>query len=159
MSETWRDIPGLEGMFQASDQGRVRNAQTKAVVAATPDKDGYRVVMLRTEAGVVNRKVHRLVLLAFVGAPPNGEPEADHINRERADNRLANLRWASRSLNHLNAAARGKSGVRGVRYRSDKPNPWQAYAGVGGRFKSLGHFPTADGAIAARKKYEEARGV
>ena len=49
-------------------------------------------------------KVHRLVLESFVGPAPKDKPEADHINRDKHDNRIFNLRWVSRTGNNRNTS-------------------------------------------------------
>lgn len=48
--------------------------------------------------------VHRLVLETFVGPCPEGM-ECDHVNRDRSDNRLQNLRWVTSVDNHRNTAS------------------------------------------------------
>lgn len=152
MSEFWKTT---EGPYEVSNRGRVRNAKSGKLLRARRDADGYLLVTLWLPKKA-DRKVHRLVLAAFRGACTKDQPEADHINGKRDDNRLENLRWASRSVNrrNLHCPARGASGTRGVRYREGKPNPWQAYASVNGRFRSLGHFATKTGAAGARASFE-----
>lgn len=59
------------------------------------DAAGYQRFTFYNGGGLSSRRavsVHRLVLLAFVGPCPPG-CEADHVNRDRSDNRLVNLRW------------------------------------------------------------------
>lgn len=51
--------------------------------------------------------VHRLVLLTHVGPPPTPLHEAAHNNGDRADNRLENLRWATRRENHADKQQHG----------------------------------------------------
>lgn len=148
----WRAVVGLEGRYEVSEDGRVRNAQTGLVLRPRLDTDGY---LLVTRVGL---KVHRLVLEAFVGPAPLGAPEVDHINRQRADNRLENLRWVSRSTNLRNTAVRNGSGLRGVRYRAGRASPWQAYARHAGRFRALGCHKTADAALQARVAFDMEHG-
>ena len=45
--------------------------------------------------------VHRLIAETFLGNPQN-KPEIDHINRDRSDNNISNLRWATRKENCRN---------------------------------------------------------
>jgi len=70
------------------------------------DNDGYHCVSLFNDDGKKVRKfVHRLVLETY---NPTNDPTlvADHINRIRDDNRLENLRWATRKENRNNAYIR-----------------------------------------------------
>ena len=50
---------------------------------------------------------HRTVLLLSGVFPPTGKHEVDHIDRNRANNCLSNLRWVTRSENHLNKGVYG----------------------------------------------------
>lgn len=80
-------------------------------------------------------RVHRLLCSAFNGKPPKGH-DVDHVNGIKADNRMENLRWASRSDN-LRGARRvhGVSPYRGV---SACDNKWQVYI----QKNYLGRFET-----------------
>lgn len=44
-------------------------------------------------------KVHRVVAIAFLGPPPSEEYVVDHINRDKTNNRVENLRWITRLEN------------------------------------------------------------
>ncbi len=151
---TWRPIVGFENLYEVSDSGMVRNARTELILKPRSDKDGYLLVTLwkGSPTKQYERKVHRLVLESFVGVS-NGL-ETDHINRNKQDNSLGNLRWVTKSLNNRNTAARSQSGIKGVRFRIDRPNPWQAYVRHDGKFKSLGHFSDMMSAAAARLSFD-----
>ena len=54
---------------------------------------------IHIQIGVKMYKVHRLIMMAFVG---ESQQEVDHINRIKTDNRFENLRYCTRSENNLN---------------------------------------------------------
>lgn len=89
----------------------------------------------------------------------------DHINRDRGDNRLCNLRCVNYSQNSLNTiSVRGMSGVRGVclmspRNRKRSKKLWRADISVDGKRIRLGEFYLLEDAIAARKAAETRYGV
>lgn len=91
--ETFKDIPGYEGLYQVSDYGCVRSLKFGKVRYLRNVKrlDGYENINLCREGKKKKFSVHRLVWEAFVGQIPDGY-EIDHINTKRDDNRLANLR-------------------------------------------------------------------
>lgn len=89
---------------------------------------------------------HRLVWFHVHGAWPVGE--IDHSNRVRHDNRIANLREATKAQNMANSVTRAASGSRGVaRTRSGR---WKAQITVGRNTRHLGTF---DDIVGARLAY------
>lgn len=92
---------------------------------------------------------HRLAWLYIFGAWPTAE-HMDHINRVRHDNRICNLREASRSENGQNVSlsSSNSSGYRGVS-RCNKYNCWRAQIKLNGKPKHLGYFETPQLASAA----------
>lgn len=97
--ERWLPIPGFEGFYEVSDQGRVRSVRhmTAAgwrggrLLKPFPDSDGYLRVNLSRQGKVFGlQPVHGLVLLAFVGPVSDGQ-QARHGIGGKTDNRLANL--------------------------------------------------------------------
>lgn len=75
----------------------------------------------------------------------------DHINRDKLDNRLSNLRYATTKENGYNCplSRNNTSNVIGVSRRKDK-NKWRAYITPDSKQISLGHFSNKDDAIKAR---------
>lgn len=100
-TENWLPVVGYEGYYEVSDQGRVRSLDR-----VLPDGrfwrgrimrlsgQRYKQVLLRKGDGGVMRRVHSMVLEAFVGPRPP-DCEALHGPDGRSDNRLANLRWGT----------------------------------------------------------------
>lgn len=106
----------------------------------------------------INKKLyrsHRLIWCMFHGYEPS---EIDHINRNRADNRIDNLREVSRTQNNYNHPIRtdNTSGVKGVSWNKIK-NRWRVYINVEKQRLELGHFKDFDLACLvaeeARDKY------
>lgn len=96
----WLPIPGWEDRYQVSDHGQVRSARRRGTTGKTlkpwQDGRGYLQVSLSRPGLLHTRKVHQLVLEAFVGARPR-EQEGRHLNGDPTDNRAVNLAWGTRS--------------------------------------------------------------
>ena len=114
MAEEWRDIKGYEGYYQVSNMGRVRSLDR--IVKSRPGRTriargrvmspgyccGYLKVVLYKDKKYRNALIHRLVAEAFI-EPIEGKPHVDHINGNKHDNRVENLRWVTISENNLYA--------------------------------------------------------
>jgi hypothetical protein len=101
--EIWKDIPGYEGLYQVSDQGRVRNAAGRQLALCNVS-GGYKAVSL----GRNNSKtVHRLVAAAFLEPAPEGARLVLHGDGNRTNNRVDNLRYGSYLDNARDAQKHG----------------------------------------------------
>ena len=89
-------------------------------------------------------KGHRVAWAIYYGEWPDGF--IDHINRDRADNRISNLRVVSRQENNSNvSSAKGSSSKYvGVYFAPKKRNPWVANIKLNGKSKYLGGYATED---------------
>lgn len=97
---------------------------------------------------------HRVIWALVYGEWPNGE--IDHINGQRDDNRLVNLRNVSKTENMRNAfrSKNNTSGRTGVSWYK-RTSKWIAYIGVGGkRHIVLGYYKRFEDAVAARERAE-----
>lgn len=119
----WRPIPSWPG-YEVSEVGDVRSVDRKhetsnrwgpmvrlvrgRKLAQWEDKDGYLRVTLCQDGDQMSFNIARLVLFAFVGMPPLGQPEACHANHIRHDNALSNLSWGSRQENEDQKTAAGR---------------------------------------------------
>lgn len=99
-SETWIPAAG-HSRYEVSDLGRVRNACTKKV---REEVESDRYIRMPLDGKTV--KVHRLVLLSFVGPDPN-RPYALHDNGDTTDNRLSNLYWGIQADNYEDTRRHG----------------------------------------------------
>ena len=82
------------------------------------EKSGYLTVALRRDNRTVTRLVHRLVLFAWTGPPPEGH-EARHLDGDRTNNEPPNLCWGSRKDNCFDRERHGKT-ARGERNGNSK---------------------------------------
>ncbi|WP_443021485.1 HNH endonuclease signature motif containing protein [Sphingobium sp. AntQ-1] len=100
---------------------------------------------------------HRVAFALENGAWPIGE--IDHVNGNRADNRIANLRVVTRSENarNMGLSRANKSGCSGV-YWSVKGREWRAQIAAGGKKVAIGGYQCLDDAIAARRLAEARAG-
>tara|TARA_R110002126_G_scaffold73946_1_gene184519 strand:- start:8802 stop:9359 length:558 start_codon:yes stop_codon:yes gene_type:complete len=117
------------------------------------DKDGYK------RGTVFSSKLrgHRVAWAIHYGEWPSGE--IDHINRDRVDNRISNMRDVTKSENMRNAKMpnTNTSGCIGVHFVK-KIRKWRARIGTGKGNVDLGLFTDKDDAIAARKAAEAEQG-
>ena len=98
---------------------------------------------------------HRLAWFFTHGCWPLGD--IDHANGIRSDNRIANLREATRSQNLINFECRkdSKSGIRGV-YLHKITGKWAASCGYEGKQKHIGIFETKEAAAHAYREFATA---
>ena len=99
--------------------------------------------------------VHRIIWEMHNGKIPEGM-EIDHINHDRSDNRIENLRLVTGCENKKNQSIRkrNKSGFTGVSWHS-KAKKWRAEIKSNGVYRYLGLYSSIDDAINARKEAEK----
>lgn len=98
---------------------------------------------------------HRLAWLYVYGVLP--ATDLDHINQDKSDNRIANLRLVNRSQNMHNVSLHkhNSSGYKGVSWHKPRQK-WRAYIFVDYQQVHLGLFAKIKDAVAARKSAERA---
>ena len=100
------------------------------------NNNGYLIVNLRKDKKPTHCKIHRLLALQFIPNPDNLEM-VDHIDRDRLNNNLENLRWATRSQNARNIECKG--------YSWDKLNQkWRARYALNRKQHHIGFFETEE---------------
>jgi hypothetical protein len=86
--------------------GNVVNDETKRVLKVHITKKGYRRFGLQTDEGRIKMMLgHCLVALAFIPNPEQKQ-QVDHIDRNKTNNHICNLRWATNSENQVNTGMR-----------------------------------------------------
>lgn len=169
MQEVWKPVPGYEGVYEVSNQGRVRSLDRYVecvgpikgrylskkkgrVLRPGPSNYGHLSVVLGRRQ---TRMVHDLVLRAFVGAPPP-KHECCHNNGDPTDNRLENLRWGTRSQNNADAVLHQRKGklseaqIKNIRARINSEG-----RGIGRRLAAeYGVHETTISAIKVRRHYD-----
>ncbi len=125
------------------------NDQWAGKIAGAIGETGYRTINIKN----ARCRAHRLAWLHVHGSWPIDH--LDHINGQRDDNRIANLRAVTRAENMKNVKmpSTNKSGVVGVLWNKRK-HSWRAFITLDHKQRYLGHFKTFDLAVEARKAAE-----
>lgn len=143
----WKYRP-LEHFDSVAGMNR-SNGRFAGKAAGSPQNAGYLHVCLWGK----NYLVHRVLWALHYGAWPS--ENIDHINGNRSDNRLVNLREVSKKENHRNMKmpSTNKSGFMGVHWSNQKRS-WVAQIRVDAKTIYIGRYHILEEAIAARKKAE-----
>lgn len=95
----WKHIPGFS-KYKISNCGDVWSDFSNKILRQYNHQCGYKCIDLIDDSGKRRKKrVHRLVMLAFVGEPPNGKNDVNHKDGNKRNNFIDNLEYCSRSYN------------------------------------------------------------
>lgn len=139
------NFPRYELWFDdASGQPEVWSCWGKFKKLRPNIRNGYLCVGLCSGGGEkrVTKDLHRIVALSCLENPDN-HPTVDHIDGNKLNNSLENLRWANNSTQQRN-----KPSTKGYCWNK-AVGKWMAYIGIDGRLKYLGLFTTESEARAA----------
>ena len=145
-NENWLKINEFDN-YSISNFGNVRNDKTNRILKKSKS-NGYLVIGLENK----QFRVHRLVAFAFIPNPDNKE-YVDHIDGNKINNHILNLRWASCQENNRNQkmAKHNTSGVKGVSWNKEKQK-WRVFISINDQYKHLGYFVNIDDAIKKRQE-------
>lgn len=120
-AETWKDVPGYEGIYQASTLGRIRTVEGKTTYTQRHGvrkwksrvlkcrghnpKTGFRISLWK-DGCMKDALVARVVAITFLGEPPEGFT-VNHIDGNRFNNCIDNLEWLSLADNIRHGFATG----------------------------------------------------
>lgn len=144
----WKNRP-LEHFDSSSKRNRINSRTSGKIAGCFCTKNKYILVGLDSNF----YRAHRLIWKICTGFDPTGE--IDHINGDRSDNRIDNLRDVSSSENHRNKSIRigRKIKIMGV-YFCEKSNKWYSQIYENGKNIHLGRFSCFLDACCARKSAE-----
>lgn len=108
--EVWKDIPKFEGLYQASNLGKIKSlpklvnnrfkdiSKAERILKPSKAKNGYLRVVLVKNGAKKYMSVHRLIAITFL--PNNfGLEQVNHKNKNKEDNRVENLEWCTSKYN------------------------------------------------------------
>jgi len=149
-AEIFKDIPKYEGIYQASNFGRVKSLsrktingqrQTKEKILRTSNNSSnYPMVTLRKNNIRKGHTVSSLVAMTFLDYNPKNTKTlvCDHIDNNPQNNNLFNLQIITSRLN-LSKDKKGSSKYTGVSWNKNS-NKWTAQIGINGKKVYLGSF-------------------
>jgi hypothetical protein len=94
------DVVGYEGLYKINKNGEVWSKRNKFLKIGV-DIYGYNYVKLSKKGKPKNYTIHRLIAINFIPNPDN-LPQIDHIDGNKTNNTLENLRWVTASTNQQN---------------------------------------------------------
>lgn len=132
-NEIWKDIPGFEGLYQASNIGRIKSLNrykqnhskkeiiNEKILKQHKDLDGYYKIALCKNGKYYQTNVHRLIALTFIPNPLN-LPQVNHIIAisDGGTNNANNLYWGTQKQNMED---RKKDGHFNLRNMKKEKNP------------------------------------
>lgn len=100
--EMWKPIIGYETLYECSNLGRIKSLWNGMEINGCHDKDGYGKIMLTNIDGKQTTfRRARLIAINWIPNPDN-KPEVDHIDCDRTNDSVSNLRWVTSEENKKN---------------------------------------------------------
>lgn len=115
-TEIWKPVIGFESFYLVSSLGKIKSLaridslghkRVEKMLSPHKDSHGYMIVGLTVNGRTVYRKVHNLMLQAFVGPAPTPKHIGRHLNDVSTDNFLPNLAWGTLKDNVVDRVRNG----------------------------------------------------
>jgi len=137
------------------DDGRVYSKNKNRFLKPYLDKDGYYMIGLYKNCKKKVFKIHRLIALHYIPLV-DGKDVVDHIDQNKINNDISNLRWVTKSENGINRGVQSnnKLGHKNIRLRTDC-NLYEVNIYRNGKVVYGKSFKTLDEAIIGRDNYLE----
>jgi hypothetical protein len=150
--EIWKDIPNYEGLYQASNLGRVKSIKRvvcrsngclhtikEKILKENINGAGYFIVNLYKNRKMKTFAIHKLIATAFLNHTPCGHKEViDHVNNDKLNNRVDNLQLTT-ARHNSSKDRKGKSKYTGVCWDKNSKK-WMARIRLNGKQNYLGLF-------------------
>ena len=136
----WKNIEGYTN-YMVSDQGFVMNKKTLRIFQASTNTSGYHKVDLREDKARKTHLIHVLVAKTHTDNP-SGYKCVDHIDHDKTNNHVTNLRWCSSSQNGMNRSKQSSASssvYKGVSWHK-AAHKWHAQITLDGKLKHIGYF-------------------
>ena len=149
------EIMNIDGFtdYLIFPDGKVYSNKTHKFLSPNSDNNGYLRISFKHNKKISTYRIHRLVALHYIPNPDN-LPCVDHINGNKIDNRIKNLRWVSYEDNSKNMTiCRSNTGHQGVSYVRQK-DIFVAYTNINNK-QYRKYFKNLEDAVAWRKEMVE----
>ena len=146
-NEVWKDIPGYEGLYMASNLGRIKKLSKKnnvkdSIYNRKTTHTSYKGVSLKKDGERKSYKVATLIAITFLDHIQCGHKIViDHINNIKYDDRVSNLQLISHRENCTKEQFRCKRSSKYIGVNWDKYyKKWRSQIRINGKSKQLGLF-------------------
>lgn len=148
--EEFVDVKDYQGIYKINKNGDIFSVKYNKILNHSQDGRGYYKTSLYKNGKKKTIRLHRLIALHFIPNPDN-LPVIDHIDRNRTNNNIKNLRWCSYSDNNYNKEIKGCI----YKYIDKRTEKEHIHYRVYVRNKQIKQFNTYDEAEEFLKKYLE----